>query len=62
MESVQKQEKFEPTPGVKDISNQTRDPQSAGSRGLVNMIRDNRHPMRRWLDLMTPPENKHDPK
>jgi len=62
MESVQKKEKINPTPGVMDIANQTKDPQSAGSRGLVGMIRDKRHPMRKWLDLVTPPENKHDTK
>ena len=32
--------KLNPTPGVKDIRQQTLDPQSPGSRGLEVLIRD----------------------
>jgi len=32
--------KQNPTPGVKDIRQQTLDPQSAGSRGLETLIKD----------------------
>ena len=32
--------KLNPTPGVKDIRQQTLDPQSPGSRGLETLIKD----------------------
>ena len=41
--------KIDPTPGVKDITKQTLDPQSPGSRGLDLLIRDKRQIMPRDL-------------
>jgi hypothetical protein len=43
--------KLNPTPGVKDIQQQTLDPQSAGSRGLDVLIKDKRNIMPKDLKV-----------
>jgi hypothetical protein len=43
--------KIDPTPGVKDIRQQTLDPQSPGSRGLEELIKDKRNIMPKDLKI-----------
>ena len=43
--------KIDPTPGVKDIHQQTLDPQSPGSRGLEALIKDKRNIMPKDLKV-----------
>jgi hypothetical protein len=43
--------KINPTPGVKDIHQQTLDPQSPGSRGLEALIKDKRNIMPKDLKI-----------
>jgi hypothetical protein len=43
--------KINPTPGVKDIQQQTLDPQSPGSRGLEAFIKDKRNIMPKDLKI-----------
>ena len=46
--------KIIPTPGVKDIRQQTLDPQSPGSRGLEELIKDKRNIMPKDLKIKDP--------
>jgi len=43
--------KIDPTPSVKDIHQQTLDPQSPGSRGLEALIKDKRNIMPKDLKI-----------
>jgi hypothetical protein len=43
--------KIDPTPGVKDIHQQTLDPQSPGARGLEALIKDKRNIMPKDLKI-----------
>ena len=43
--------KIDPTPGVKDIHQQTLDPKSPGSRGLEALIKDKRNIMPKDLKV-----------
>ena len=43
--------KIDPTPGVKDIHQQTLDPQGPGSRGLEALIKDKRNIMPKDLKI-----------
>ena len=43
--------KIDPTPGVKDIHQQTLDPQRPGSRGLEALIKDKRNIMPKDLKV-----------
>lgn len=45
-----------PTPGVKDIIQQTLDPQSPGSRGLETLIKDKRQLMPKDLKIKDDPK------
>lgn len=51
MERSLTKRKPNPTPGVKDIRQQTVDPQSAGSRGLETLIKDKRNIMPKDLKI-----------
>ena len=51
MERSLAKRKINPTPGVKDIKQQTLDPQSPGSRGLETLIKDKRHLMPKDLKI-----------